>query len=66
MILPIHKVKFLFCKTFDDMFSNVAIRTSYTFEEVFMVKFEPMYTKAQRKTILYLDKLNSFTDPFNV
>jgi inward rectifier potassium channel len=29
------QVKFLFCKTFDDMFSNtVAIRTSYTFEEV--------------------------------
>jgi inward rectifier potassium channel len=48
MILPIHKVKFLFCKTFDDMFSNtVAIRTSYTFEEViYGVKFAPMYTRS--------------------
>jgi inward rectifier potassium channel len=60
----------VFVKTFDDMFSNtVAIRTSYTFEEViYGAKFEPMYTRSidNAKTILYLDKLNSFTDaPFN-
>jgi hypothetical protein len=56
MILPIRKVKFLFCKTFDDMFSNtVAIRT-YTFEEViYGAKFEPMYTRSidNAKTILF-------------
>jgi inward rectifier potassium channel len=64
MILPIHKVKW-FCKTFDDMFSNtVAIRTSYTFEEViYGVKFAPMYTEASTtQNYFYLDKLNSFTD----
>lgn len=54
----------VFIKTFDDMFSNtVAIRTSYTFDEViYGAKFEPMYTRSMdnSKTILYLDKLNSF------
>lgn len=54
----------VFIKTFDDMFSNtVAIRTSYTFEEViYGAKFEPMYTRSMdnSKTILYLDKLNSY------
>ncbi|CAM2910937.1 ion channel [Flavobacterium frigoris] len=54
----------VFVKTFDDMFSNtVATRTSYTFEEViYGAKFEPMYTRStdNSKTILYLDKLNSF------
>jgi inward rectifier potassium channel len=60
----------VFVKTFDDMFSNtVAIRTSYTFEEVvYGAKFEPMYTRSidNAKTILYLDKLNSFKDaPLN-
>jgi inward rectifier potassium channel len=56
----------VFVKTFDDMFSNtVAIRTSYTFAEViYGAKFEPMYTRSidKAKTILYLDKLNSFKD----
>jgi hypothetical protein len=54
----------VFVKTFDDMFSNtVAIRTSYTFEEViYGAKFEPMYTRSvdNSKTILNLDKLNSY------
>ena len=54
----------VFIKTFDDMFSNtVAIRTSYTFDEVvYGAKFEPMYSRSDDnyKTILNLDKLNSF------
>jgi inward rectifier potassium channel len=54
----------VFIKTFDDMFSNtVAIRTSYTFEEVvYGAKFIPMYTRSSdnSKTILHLDKLNDF------
>jgi inward rectifier potassium channel len=54
----------VFVKTFDDMFSNnVAIRTSYTFEEViYGAKFESMYTRSvdNSKTILNLDKLNSY------
>jgi hypothetical protein len=54
----------VFVKTFDDMFSNtVAIRTSYTFEEViYGAKFEPMYTRSNdnSKTVLNLDKLNSY------
>ena len=54
----------VFIKTFDDMFSNtVAIRTSYTFDEVvYGAKFEPMYTRStdSSKTILHLDKLNAF------
>jgi hypothetical protein len=48
---------------FDDMFSNtVAIRTSYTFDEViYGAKFEPMYTRNEdnSKTILHLDLLNA-------
>jgi inward rectifier potassium channel len=61
----------VFVKTFDDMFSNtVAIRTSYTFEEViYGAKFESMYTRSidNAKTVLYLDKLNSFHDaPINI
>jgi inward rectifier potassium channel len=56
----------VFVKTFDDMFSNtVAIRTSYTFGEViYGAAFEPMYTRSvdNSKTILYLDRLNSFKD----
>lgn len=56
----------VFVKTFDDMFSNtVATRTSYTFEEViYGAKFEPMYTRStdNSKTILYLNKLNSYKD----
>ncbi len=54
----------VFVKTFDDMFSNtVAIRTSYTFDEVvYGAKFEPMYARStdNSKTILNLDKLNTF------
>ncbi|MBP6759923.1 MAG: Inward rectifier potassium channel Irk [Flavobacterium sp.] len=54
----------VFIKTFDDMFSNtVAIRTSYTFEEVvYGAKFIPMYSRnsSNTKTILHLDKLNHF------
>lgn len=49
---------------FDDMFSNtVAIRTSYTFDEVvYGAKFEPMYTRStdNSKTILNLDMLNVY------
>lgn len=55
----------IFVKTFDDMFSNtVSINTSYTFNEVvYGAKFDIMYeqNKANTHTILYLDKLNSFT-----
>tara|TARA_R110000868_G_scaffold36900_3_gene130489 strand:+ start:6407 stop:7369 length:963 start_codon:yes stop_codon:yes gene_type:complete len=54
----------VYIKTFDDMFSNtVAIRTSYTFEEVvYGAKFESMYSRSidNSKTILNLEKLNLF------
>lgn len=54
----------VYIKTFDDMFSNtVAIRTSYTFDEVvFGAKFKPMYSRNENntKTVLNLDKLNDF------
>jgi hypothetical protein len=54
----------VFIKTFDDMFSNtVAIRTSYTFDEViYGAKFNPMYSRSNdnSKTILNLDKLNLY------
>jgi hypothetical protein len=60
----IHGEILVFVKTFDDMFSNtVAIRTSYTFDEViYGAKFEPMYTRStdNSKTVLDLDKLNAF------
>lgn len=56
----------VFIKTFDDMFSNtVAARTSYTFDEVvYGAKFVPMYERStdNSKTILDLDKLNSYVD----
>ncbi len=55
----------VFVKAFDDLFSNIVIsRTSYTFNEItFGAKFNPMYTRSTNgsKTILYLDKLNSFS-----
>ncbi|AWA29868.1 Inward rectifier potassium channel Irk [Flavobacterium magnum] len=55
----------VYLKTFDDMFStNVVAKTSYTFEEiVYGAKFDVMYTEneANTKTILHLDRLNSFT-----
>jgi inward rectifier potassium channel len=54
----------VFIKTFDDMFSTiVGAHTSYTFDEiVYDAKFEMMYheNKNRTKTILELDKLNSF------
>jgi inward rectifier potassium channel len=54
----------VFVKAFDEMFSNiVAIRTSYTFDEViFGGKFVQMYEHSQdnTKTILHIDKLNTF------
>lgn len=54
----------VFIKTFDDMFSNtVAIRTSYTFNEiVYGAKFKPMYTRSSDNsmTILHLDKINDY------
>lgn len=54
----------VFLKAFDEMFSNiVAVRTSYLFNEVvFGAKFVQMYEHSQdnTKTILHLDKLNTF------
>jgi inward rectifier potassium channel len=54
----------VYIKTFDDMFSNtVAIRTSYTFDEVvYGAKFSLMYSRndTNTKTVLHLDKLNDF------
>ncbi|WP_367757686.1 ion channel [Flavobacterium sp. WC2421] len=54
----------VYIKTFDDMFSNtVAIRTSYTFDEVvYGAKFESMYFRSidNSKTVLNLEKLNAF------
>ena len=54
----------VFVKTFDDMFSTVlATTTSYTFDVViYGAKFDIMYFEndANTKTILQLDKLNSF------
>jgi inward rectifier potassium channel len=52
------------------MFSNtVAIRTSYTFEEVIygLNLHRCILEASTTQNYLYLDKLNSFTDaPFNV
>lgn len=54
----------VFIKAFDDMFSNTVVaRTSYTFKEIVIgAKFNPMYKRSEsgNKTVLYLDKLNSF------
>ncbi|MEO7292286.1 MAG: ion channel [Ginsengibacter sp.] len=54
----------VFIKAFDDMFSNIVVaRTSYIFSEViFGAKFKPMYKSSEdkNKTILHLEKLNSF------
>ena len=56
----------VFIKTFDDMFSNtVAIRTSYTFDEVvYGAKFKSMYARSQdnSKTVLHLDLLNAYDE----
>lgn len=55
----------VFVKTFDEMFSTtVAASTSYTFDEfVYGAKFEMMYSDSEddSRTILHLDKLNSFS-----
>ncbi len=55
----------VFLKAFDDMFSNIVVaRTSYTFREIIIgAKFNSMFQRSQKgdKTILYLDKLNSYT-----
>ena len=55
----------VYIKAFDDMFSNIVVtRTSYTLNEVILgAKFEPMYhrSKNENKTLLHLDKLNSFS-----
>jgi inward rectifier potassium channel len=55
----------VFLKAFDDMFSNSVVkRTSYTFDEVvYGAKFNLMYTRSvdDTKTVLEIDKLNSFT-----
>jgi hypothetical protein len=55
----------VFVKAFDDMFSNeVVSRSSYLFNEVIVgAKFDPMYFRStdHNKTILDLDKLNSYT-----
>ena len=49
------------------MFSNIVVaRTSYTFREIIVgAKFNSMFQRSQKgdKTILYLDKLNSYTPP---
>jgi inward rectifier potassium channel len=54
----------VYLKAFDDLFSaTVASGTSYTFDEiVYGAKFEMMYSEneANTRTILHLDKINSF------
>lgn len=54
----------VFFKTFDDMFSSTVVkRTSYAFSEVvYGAKFIPMFSRSadDNKTILHIDKLNSF------
>ena len=56
----------VFIKAFDDMFSNVVVtRTSYQLSEVILgAKFNPMYHRSrnENKTLLHLDKLNSFSE----
>jgi inward rectifier potassium channel len=55
----------VYLKAFDDMFSNIVVaRTSYIFKEVIVgAKFKPMFEGSEtgNKTILYLDRLNSYT-----
>lgn len=54
----------VYIKVYDDMYStHVVKRTSYTFNEiVFGAKYLPMFSRSEddNKTILHLDKLNSF------
>lgn len=58
----------IFIKVFDDMYTaNVVKRASYTFDEVvFGAKFIPMFSRSNDnlKTILHIDKLNSFDKIF--
>jgi inward rectifier potassium channel len=55
----------VFIKAFDDMFSNTVVaRTSYTFKEIVVgAKFDPMFKRSSEgnKTVLHIDKLNSYT-----
>ena len=55
----------VFVKAFDDMFSNTVVsRTSYTLNEIVIgAKFNSMYQKSEseNKTLLHLDKLNSYS-----
>ncbi len=55
----------VYIKAFDDMFSNTVVaKTSYTFNEIVIgAKFNPMHKRSHNgdKTVLYLDKLNSFS-----
>jgi inward rectifier potassium channel len=66
----IHGEIIVMITAFDDMFSNtVAIRTSYTFNElVYGAKFEPMFTRStdNSKTILNLDLLNVYKGFFTI
>lgn len=54
----------VFLKVFDDMFSTTVVRrTSYSFSEiVFGAKFHQMFSRndIQNKTVLHIDKLNSY------
>lgn len=54
----------VYVKAFDEMFSNTVVsRTSYTMDEIILgAKFNPVYHKSDdnSKTLLRLDKLNSF------
>ena len=56
----------VFVKAFDDMFSSTVVtRTSYTLNEIILgARFMPIYHKNEQlnKTILDIDKLNSFTE----
>jgi inward rectifier potassium channel len=55
----------VFLRVFDDMFSTQVVkRSSYTFDEiVYGAKFIPMFTKSEdsSRTVLHIDKLNSYT-----
>lgn len=55
----------VFVKAFDDMFSNTVVtRTSYLLDELIIgAKFNAMYHKSEKdnKTILHLNKLNSYS-----
>jgi len=54
----------VFIKAFDDMYSTTVVkRTSYIFNElVYGAKFVPMFSRSDdyNKTMLHIDKLNSF------